>query len=255
MTRFMYDAVNPSNIPADATMVAGYDDGSESEWPADAWDRWPNAVMVHITTTGNPETSIVGDVESGDLSPDSAVDWVIARRIRGLDPTVYCTASNLWTCRHAFDVRRVPQPHFWVADPERTLQLGGGIVALQHDYDGTFDISDVADFWPGVDTEAQPAPAPAPPTTGPDYPEENMQAHSAVVEMKGGFGYYQIPADEQAGQVVAVNVEAVTPEPGTGIVPVPTYRGLATDHSTLQFGPPVEGQLPDGNYGFEYWTV
>jgi len=255
MSRTMYDAVNPANIPADATMVAGYDDGPESQWPADAWTKWPAAIMVHICVTGNPELGVVGDCETGDLTPDGLVDWVLARRMRGVDPTGYCSAGNLWTCRHAFDVRRVPQPHWWVADPDRALELGGGIVALQQDYPGPYDVSTVADQWPGVDTAPAPVPMPSPPTTGPDYPEETLTPHELTLPVPldpNGDGHYsasQVGVDD-VNNIVSV-VFIVGPPAAEGHYDrLPT--GWAIDQNEELV---IEGGTPGGQYGVRIWTA
>jgi hypothetical protein len=69
---------------------------------------------------------------------------------------------SAWTAvAEAFRARSVAQPHYWVAD----YSLGdhpaipAGAVALQYADRGGYDVSVVADYWPGID----PVPTPIPP--------------------------------------------------------------------------------------------
>ncbi len=101
MTRLMYDAVTPTNIPADAAMVAGYINGPRSQWPAAAWARFPNAVKVRITVFASVDEGDVLDVEKYDATPAQAPGWVNMRRRSGADPSVYCDTSTWPTVRAA----------------------------------------------------------------------------------------------------------------------------------------------------------
>lgn len=156
--RTMYDAVTPSNIPADAQMVAGYVDGRYA-WSAADWARFPGAVRVRIAVFPWTNDGHVLDVERGDATPAQAPGWVQRRRAAGVDPTVYCglaSAGYSWAdVRAAFQAQGVPEPHYWIAAyPGIGAALYPGSVAHQYANPGPYDLSVVADYWPGVDNDA-----------------------------------------------------------------------------------------------------
>lgn len=155
MTRTMYDAVTPSAIPTDATLVAGYVDGAYA-WSNADWARFPQSVKVRIAVFPHTNDGHVLDVEQGDATPAQAPGWVAMRRAAGVDPTIYCSESAWSSVIAAFDAAGIAHPHWWVA-----AYPGGGAVipagAVAHQYadppgsGGNFDISVVADYWPGID--------------------------------------------------------------------------------------------------------
>lgn len=156
MTRTMYDSTNPDDIPADAEMIAYYVDGLYA-WPQ-AWvDRFPNAVKVTISAIGT-KTAMVGDVEKGCIwPPANAVDWVLRARADGYDPTIYVNERNDWApTRAAFDRSGVAHPHWWVANYDGKQTVPAGSVAKQFAHPPMigkhYDLSVVADYWPGVDS-------------------------------------------------------------------------------------------------------
>ena len=75
----MYDAVNASAIPASAGYVAGYVDGPVSQWTSTDWDRFQNARLLTITVTGGTANADVIDVENGDATVQTAIDWIISK--------------------------------------------------------------------------------------------------------------------------------------------------------------------------------
>ena len=255
MTVYMYDAVNPANIPADAQWVAGYVDGAVSKWPADAWSRWPNAQMVRITVLGGDTMADVGDVENGDMTPQSCVDWVLNRRAAGDSPVIYCNESTLFSVRNAFGVRRVPQPMFWLARPGVDESIPSWAVAVQFDFAGPYDRSAVCNYWPGLrPTAVTTTPVPPPP---PGFSEGTDAVHVEVgqVEIKGSRGFFTLPTPPDIGKVVSVNVFGQTPSVVGEYVPVPAFVSVSSDRSTLEFGPGPYGPVADGVYGFEYWLA
>lgn len=158
--RTMYDALNAKNIPAGATMVAGYIDKITLEpWSAADWTRFPNAVKVQIVKKATTNAGHVGDCETGDMTPAEAVQWVRTRRAAGAGPTIYCNASTWPAVQAAFNAAREPHPHYWIAkyDGIANLPTLNGITAVAKQYLGDqppgFDKSCVADHWPGVDPE------------------------------------------------------------------------------------------------------
>jgi hypothetical protein len=156
----MYDSITPSSIPAGATMVAGYVDGWYANMPAMA-SRFPSAVRVPIAVFAHTDDGIVLDVETGDATPAQATGWVQMRRSHGVDPTVYCDSSTWPAVRAAFQAAGVPEPHYWIAEYDGVPTIPAGAIAKQYKSTDPWDISAVADYWPGVDPPPPP-PAPAP---------------------------------------------------------------------------------------------
>jgi hypothetical protein len=157
----MYDSVDASQIPVDAVMVAGYIDGRYA-WSAADWARFPHAVHVEIAVRSATNAGHVLDVETGDATPAEAPGWVLMRRKAGCDPSVYCSTSRWPEVVAAFAAAHVPNPHYWVAAyPGMGAVIPSGAVAHQYADPGHFDLSVVADYWPGVDV---------PPITHPEVP-------------------------------------------------------------------------------------
>jgi hypothetical protein len=156
----MYDSTNPHDIPADAAMVAYYVDGYYT-WPQQWIDLFPNAVKVTISAIG-VKTAMVGDVEVGCIWPPSnAVDWVRRARAAGIDPTIYVNERNDWepTLRAFIDAGE-PEPHWWVANYDGVQKIPAGAVAKQFAHppmlnNRHYDLSVVADYWPGVDNPTE----------------------------------------------------------------------------------------------------
>jgi hypothetical protein len=154
----MYDSVRPGEIPADAEMVALYVDGKYAATAAD-WNRFTRAVKVRISAVGSNVNAHVFDVENGCIWPPAAVvPLVVAARKLGIDPTVYVNQNNDWEpTRRAFDAAGVAHPHWWVANYDNRKTVPAGAVAKQYadpgmpGVGGHYDLSVVADFWPGVD--------------------------------------------------------------------------------------------------------
>lgn|SRR5437763_1090978 len=152
--RIMHDSVTAADIPANAGIVGGYVNGTYA-WSAADWARFPAAIKVRIATRGYIDDGHVLDVENGAAAAADAPGWVKMRRAAGVDPTVYCSASQLGTVQAAFTAAGVPQPHYWVAHYDNVAAVPAGCVAKQYidppTSGGHFDLSAVADYWPGVD--------------------------------------------------------------------------------------------------------
>jgi hypothetical protein len=149
--RIMYDSVKPQLIPTDAQMVAGYVNGTYA-WTAEDWTRFPNARVVTIDTRGTLPYSHVLDVEAGDATPLQAVAWVQAARALGVrDSTIYCNISAQQSIVDVFAHTGVPMPHFWLAHYTGIAEVAAGAVATQFRSLASYDLSVVADYWPGVD--------------------------------------------------------------------------------------------------------
>lgn len=153
MTRTMFDGVNASRLPTNAQLVAGYVDGLYA-WSAADWARFPDAVKVRIAVFSSTNDGEVLDIEPGDATPAESVDWVLMRRRAGVDPTVYVNTSTWPAVRACFEARGVAEPHYWVAQYDGVPALPAGAVAKQYynnDQAG-YDLSVVADYWPGIDS-------------------------------------------------------------------------------------------------------
>lgn len=148
--RTMYDGITPSRLPADAQLVAGYLTGPYA-WKASDWARFPNVPHVQIATQSTYNVGNCLDVETGDATPTGAVQWVKNRRAAGVDPSVYCNASTWPAVRTAFAAAGVAEPHYWIAKYDQNPALPAGAVAKQHTNTTGWDLSSVADYWPGVD--------------------------------------------------------------------------------------------------------
>lgn len=163
MTRIMYDGIDSDAeiIPTNAQLVAGYVDGDYA-WSTADWARFPRSVHVRIAVRSRTNAGSVLDVETGDATPAASVDWVLLRRGAGADPTVYCNASTWPAVRAAFHARSVPEPHYWIADYNGSTAIPAGAIAHQYAEASRWDLSSVADYWPGVDPAPNPTPAPIP---------------------------------------------------------------------------------------------
>lgn len=164
--RTMYDSVTAADIPATAKMVAGYLAPSRYRWTNADWARFPNARKVRIAIFASVNDGHVLDVEPGDATPAEAPGWVMMRRRAGLaEPTIYCNLSTWPQVRREFDQRNIRQPQYWIARYDGVPEVYRGSVAKQYanppTSGGHWDLSAVADYWPGVDPLVQrPIPKP-----------------------------------------------------------------------------------------------
>lgn len=140
-------------------MVAGYVDQIViPPWTAADWALFPNAVKVEIVKKASSNWGHVLDVEPGDATPAQAPGWVKMRRAAGLaTPCIYVQKSSWAAVQNEFNIQHVPQPLYWIAhyNDVKELPTLNGITAIAKQYHGNdpnnYDLSYVADFWPGVD--------------------------------------------------------------------------------------------------------
>jgi hypothetical protein len=154
----MFDSVDVAGLPVGGDLYAGYVDG-RYENAAAIKARFPNVPFVGIAVTASTNDGTVLDVERYDATPAQAPGWVKMRRLAGVEPSVYCAEDAWATVKAAFVAAGIQEPPYWVAAyPGGGPGIPAGAVAHQYADMGGYDVSTVADYWPGVD------PAPAPPT-------------------------------------------------------------------------------------------
>jgi hypothetical protein len=166
MPRTMFDAITPGLIPDGPPMVAGYVNGW---WPsyAELVSRFPAAVHVSIAVNTSADAQVL-DCETGDATPDECPGWAARQTARGQTPTIYCNTTTWPAVVAAFTAQGVPVPLWWAAQYDDTPRMYPGAVAKQHTNTPGYDVSIVADYWPGID----PAPIPTPPA--PTTEDDNM---------------------------------------------------------------------------------
>jgi hypothetical protein len=153
----MYDAIRAATIPSWAQMVAGYCDTIRiPQWTDAEWRLFETVPRVRIAKKASTNDGHVLDVEVGDAKPEEAPGWVRMRRNSGMNPSVYCNLATWPRVRSAFYNSNVDEPWYWIAkydgDPNwPTGWEAAGVVAKQWKNTADWDISSVADYWPGVD--------------------------------------------------------------------------------------------------------
>lgn len=161
--RLLHDSVTARDIPREVAMVAGYVDG-RYRWSDEDWNRFGNAVKIRIAIFPSTNDGHVLDVEPGNAGPaDYAVgQWVLRRRAAGVEPSIYCPLSWWDDLQRSFATWGITPPQWWVAHWNSRADIPNGAVAKQyrhgdialgetHYSGGHFDLSAVADHWPGVD--------------------------------------------------------------------------------------------------------
>lgn len=186
----MFDAITPSRIPGSPGMVAGYVAGS---WPSyfgytvndhyepSIRERFPHAIHVAIAVQAYQGGQVL-DVEAGDATPAESVGWVRRMRRAGRIPTVYCNTSTWPAVRREFAAARVVLPLWWAAQYDGVAELVPGSIAKQYRNEPGYDVSVVADYWPGVDA-ARHAPAPG---DGPQREDDEM--NFGLIKVEGTTG-------------------------------------------------------------------
>ena len=145
----MYDDINADNIPADATVMAGYVDG---QWPSYApmKTRFPNARVFSITVY-NGDADIL-DVETGDATPDMVPAWVTRQRNAGRPIViVYCNRSNYPAVVQACLNANVRVPPIWLAQYDNDPTIPDYAAGKQYQSTPNYDVSSIDTArWPGL---------------------------------------------------------------------------------------------------------
>jgi hypothetical protein len=164
----MGDAVTAGYLPADLDMYAGYIDGRYQSYQQ-IRARFPGKLVVAIATQAGGNVGVVFDGPPDNGTWPEVVAWVLRRRHDGVDPSVNTTSSAWAAGVQAFNAVHVAQPHWWISDWNGHQDIPSGAIAHQYEsVANRYDLSVVADYWPGVDPVDKP-PAP-PPVTHPPAP-------------------------------------------------------------------------------------
>lgn len=241
--RTMYDAVTPRNIPASALLVAGYADGHYANVPA-LHSRFPHAKVVTIAVAHGTR-AMVADVETGDLSPATAVQWArdTMHDVPNGELTIYANTSTWPSVVAAFKAAHVSLPQWWAAHYTGVPHLEPGSIATQYADTGGYDLSWVADYWPGVDGPAKSSsPAPSKPAPSPKASSYTVVAGDTLsgIAAKHGLTLGQIEAlnPQIHNPALIVPGEIVHLEPGSAAASTYTVRSgdtlsaIATAHNT-----------------------
>ncbi|MFI6044229.1 hypothetical protein ACIA8C_21540 [Nocardia sp. NPDC051321] len=231
----MYDSTSAQDIPADAVMVAGYIDGRH-KWSQADWDRFPNAIKVHIAVDPQTNDGEVLDIEQGASRPDQAPGWIRMRQAAGLErPTIYCNKSTWPAVQTACQGLTYAS---WIAEWTGAAHAIEGAVACQwadpaHGSPGHYDISLVTDDnWPKPGTPPPPSHLPA--ATG--------DTHMALV---------QHPSDKN-------RLDALVITPDNTVVQFISrngFQGLVSGAPEVNWGVPGGGEDPVAGSLSATWDV
>src|SRR5579864_138190 len=158
--RKVYDSTNPADIPVGVERL-GYCDGIYGPGGSDP-NGWTDAdlanCLAQIATQPGHDRGQIIDVERFDISPQQAPGEVQRRRDVGIDPTVY-VSFNAWAgVRQIFQALNVTEPHYLVADYDNNPTIPQDAIGKQYQNSplsgGHYDVSNVVEFWPGVDSKS-----------------------------------------------------------------------------------------------------
>lgn len=208
----MADSTVVANLPVDMDLYGCYDDGSYNNVTACRL-RFPTKPVLVFTVFAEDNFGDYLDVESGDSTPEKAPGWITRRRAAGHPgPGVYCSLDLQSAVIQQFQIQRVLQPNWIIADYGTGPTWIPGTMGHQYeDYQNLYDLSVVADYIPGVD------PPPVPPQ-GEDVTItsqiDGTQRHVWVVNPTGTvWHWWQDTAAPPVGGKVAWNVETLPPAP------------------------------------------
>lgn len=195
--RTMFDGITPGSIPTGADLYAGYVDG---RWPSAAGiaERFPGRPVVRIAVSPSTNGGVVGDGPPDNGTWAAWVQWTVRRRSAGVDPTVYTNASSWAAGIQAFKAAGVAEPHWWIAHYDGDPAIPAGAVAKQYAEHAGYDVSSVADYWPGVDPTPKPQPVPVPAAAGHFTEETFMQIEPTTLHP----GEYALIVPPGVGELV-----------------------------------------------------
>src|SRR5690242_8251652 len=90
----MFDSTDVSQIPSNATAVAGYVGGRWPTYPT-LLKKFPNAHVLSIAVASRFDAECL-DIEPGDATNDVAAGWVKRQKARGVkQPVLYTSVANV----------------------------------------------------------------------------------------------------------------------------------------------------------------
>jgi hypothetical protein len=246
----MWDAVTWQNLTGKAGAKAGYRDGAQSQWPAEAWEAFKADALLNITVLADEQWECF-DSEVGD-APVGSVATAVANRLQDKKwSVVYTNQSNIngqttalgskgvhWT-----DAQFWPEPgcYLWAADPSGSIKAGRWTppvtpVAVQDQWEGSYDHSTTHGTFPAL---AVPLPPPVP------EPQSKMTEPAVgICATPSGKGYWLVSSDGGVfsfgdagfhGSLGGVKLDA----PIVGMACTPSGKGywlLGSDGGVFGFG-------------------
>lgn len=213
--RIMYDAISATNVPADGDLYAGYDDGYYADATA-MQARFPTKRIIKVTAFATDNEGDVIDCETGDATPAQVPGWLTRRRATGADPSVYCSElgiNGIAAVERACVAANVhfDRAHWWRANYNGKALLEIGESAHQWIDTGPYDMSVVADYWPGIDL--------LPKGTDMRVVRDTGTGREYLQTADGALWYLGLTADVQAyanslGAVVELSSTALKQFPG-----------------------------------------
>lgn len=203
--RKAYDSTNPDNVPLDADFYWFYVDGYYVPKPGQL-SRFPINKIQGIAVFETTNAGLIGDMEFQDMTPDGLCRWVQMRRLNGVWASGYCSLDNWGDARAAFAKAGVLEPPWIVAAyPGIGPNLYPGVIGHQYEDTGGYDISVIADYWPGVD-----GPHPSPPVDIGD----NMQQQEVALVTADNAGIVEgfIPSPVPVAKIIKAKVVAPNPD-------------------------------------------
>lgn len=258
--RKAYDGIYADKLPKDGDLYLGYDDGN---WP-DAEEEarlFPGKLVIQITTNPAHNKGIIGDGPPDNGTWQQWVGWVEMRRAAGEDPWLNTNKSNWAAGKLAFQLAKVPEPHWWIAWYNNDPTLLDGSPMKQFATNADYDTSSCAAYLPGID------PKPTTPTAPPAVNEEDDVAKFEKTcnpeTGRAGLGFaagecvtYQITCDK--GQIPAAPNNTwrvvIVLDSGPDVVQetVTAPNGKAVVRCPDQFKSDVSGVIAYGPKGLEY---
>jgi hypothetical protein len=153
-----YDGVTVPKIPSTARIVMGYIDGHYNNIDS-VRARFPDAVIIDITVTGDIK-AVMCDREKGDLTASEAAAYAV-RRVKTLNKTatVYTSKDDISAVQQAvkdlsanakLTRRQRKMILMFAADWTGQAHMVKGCVGTQFTNNPDYDISQIANRWPGV---------------------------------------------------------------------------------------------------------
>jgi len=129
----MYDSVTLSQIPGNATAVAGYVGGLFPTFSKLAAD-FPKAQLLSIAVNAEEDAECL-DIENGDASPDQAPAWFTRQKKRGVAvPCFYANTSTMPSVIAALSGAGIKRPQYrlWTAHYTGVPHIEMGSNATQY---------------------------------------------------------------------------------------------------------------------------